>query len=176
MLDTPMTMTLTDDRKLKHYPSRFRAQAVIFSVFCACVLAINSIQAQADSAEITPLSFGRFVVANNGSVSTLRVRHDGRAQVVSGSIYPIEFGTAGEYYLSGYPAFTPLTISISGFDLSTDGPTEEFTISDFTFEDVTTDENGEATLIVGATISTSGNGNSYVNSTYDATINITITF
>ncbi len=130
----------------------------------------------ADSTEITPLSFGRFVVADNTSVSTLTIYHTGRTQRSTNNIYPIEFGTAGEYQLFNFPAFTPLDIAITGTTISAPGPTERFTIGNFTFDDVTTDANGEAIIIVGATISTSGNGTPYVSAEYDSIYNIVISY
>ena len=134
-------------------------------------------QAMSDQAVITPLSFGRFVVADNNTVSTLTVYHDGRNPRATNNIYPIETAIPGEYFLSNFPAFTPLDITVlTNDDLSTDGPTEEFTVNNVTFEDVTTDANGEATLIIGATLSTTGSGTGYVNAEYDAVIMINISF
>ena len=139
-------------------------------------LTLVSNNSYADSLEITPLWFGRFVIADNSTVSTLTIRHDGRNPIARNRIHPIEFGTAGEYQLFNFPAYTPLAITITGNNLSTAGPTEEFTIGDFTFDDVTTDADGQATLVVGATLSTSGNGTNYVSAEYSAIYNIVINY
>jgi len=148
-----------------------------FKLLPILLLVIFIGNASADQTEITPLSFGRFVVANNATVSTLTIYHDGKNPRATNNIYPIEQGRPGEYFLSGFPAFTPLDITvIANDDLTTDGPTEEFVVSDVTFDDVTTDANGEGTLIIGATLSTSGNGTGYVSSDYDAVIMINISF
>lgn len=165
---------------LKNAPvemNRLKRKALLL-LFTATIALINMISATvyADSFEIVPLWFGRFVVADNSTVSTMTIRHDGRNPIATNQIYPIEFGTAGEYQLFNFPAFTPLAITITGNDLTTPGPTEVFSIGSFTFEDVTTDVNGEAVLVVGATLSTSGSGTAYVSAEYDTIYNIVISF
>ncbi|WP_317931666.1 hypothetical protein [Halioxenophilus sp. WMMB6] len=141
------------------------------------LLSLYSAFLQADMVEVTPLSFGRFVVAGNSTISTIVIRFDGRKPLYTNQIYPLEFGTNGEYFLSNFPSFTPLNITIiSTNNLTTSGPTEEFSVADFTHNDVTTDANGQATLFVGATLSTSGSGNPYVDATYDAPYIINIDF
>lgn len=133
-------------------------------------------QALADSFEITPLWFGRFAIADNSVVSTMRIRHDGRNPIATNRMFPIEFGTAGEYQLSNFPAFTPLVVTITSNNLTTAGPTEHFTVGNFTFEDVTTDANGEAILTVGATLSTTGSGTPYVSAEYSTIYNIVFSY
>lgn len=153
------------------------ARNVITELICFSILITATVYCRADMLEITPLSFGRFVIADNSSVSTLTVYYDGRNPRASNKIYPIERGTPGEYQLSNYPAFMPLNITIiSTDDLSTSGPTEEMTLSNFTHANIRTDANGQAVLIVGATLSTSGNGNNYVSSNYSANYIINIDF
>lgn len=132
--------------------------------------------AVAAETEIVPLSFGRFVLADNSTSSTVTIRINGNNPLYSNNAYPIEFGNAGEYLLSGLPAFTPLDITVAGVSLTTGGPQESLSIGSFTYNDVTTDSNGEGTLFVGATLTSSGNGNAYVSTDYNGTITITINF
>ncbi|BFM06715.1 hypothetical protein [Halioxenophilus aromaticivorans] len=143
----------------------------------ACyLLAVYAPTSFSDELEIVPLSFGRFVIGDNNSVSTLTIRHDGRRQSSTNKMYPLETGTAGEYFLSNLPPFTPLIINVTGQDLSTNGFGERLLISNITHNQVTTDSNGEGTLFVGATLSTSGNGTPYVSAVFDSIISIDISF
>lgn len=59
---------------------------------------------------------------------------------------------------------------------STNGFGERLLISNITHNQVTTDSNGEGTLFVGATLSTSGNGTPYVSAVFDSIISIDISF
>jgi len=126
------------------------------------------------------LDFGTIAIKDNSAAHTLRIRYTG--QIINDpEIIIIVPGTPAEYYVSGFPVSTLLSISVtspSGVVTSPSaGPSNEnFTISNFDYlPSVTSDVNGEFTLYVGATLSTSGSG-IYENSFYVTTMNINISY
>lgn len=139
------------------------------------ILLLISVGAHGAVVEVQPLHFGVFALVNNASVSTLTIPYTNTNPVASSKLYPITHGQAGHYQLSGYPAFTPLTITIADFQLSI-GMSEPLTIGSFTFDPVMTDGNGDALLKVGATLSTSGNSNNYGDAAYSGNIDILISW
>jgi len=130
--------------------------------------------------EQSVLDFGTIALKDNAGTYQLRVRYTG--QIINDpEIVIVVPGTPAEYFLSGYPVSTLLSISVtspSGLVTSPFvGPSnEQFTISNFDYlPSVTSDVNGEFTLYVGATITTSGSG-TYQDTLYVTTMNITISY
>ncbi len=134
-----------------------------------------SVNTYAAIAEVQPLKFGTFALVTNNVVSTLKISESGANPVASIKLYPLVFGQAGHYQLTGYPAWTPLIITIADYQL-TIGGSEPFTIGSFTFDPVTTDGSGEALLKLGATLSTSGTNVVYGDALYTGNMNIVITW
>jgi len=131
--------------------------------------------------EQSPLDFGSIALKDNNGAYQYRLRYTG--QVINDpEIFIVSPGTPGDYFLSGFPASTLLTISITSPTGLVESPAspvpsnEAFTISNFDYiPSVTTDVNGELTVLVGATITTSGSG-SYDDSLYVTTMNINISY
>lgn len=125
--------------------------------------------------EEQPLSFGEFGLGPNDVVSTMWVPHNGQHPRGTNKLYPISLGQRGEYRLTSYPSFTPLMITINNFQL-TRAFSEPFNIEDITFEPVMTNTNGEAVLIIGATLKTTGSTAVYGDGDYSGTMNIVISW
>ncbi len=131
--------------------------------------------ANAAIAEVQALHFGVFALVNNTTVSTLTIPYGDTVPVASSKLFPISLGQAGHYQLSGYPAFTPLIITIADFQL-TIGLSEPLTVGSFIHDPVVTDGNGDALLKLGATLSTSGSSVNYGDAAYGGNLDIIITW
>ncbi len=112
---------------------------------------------------------------DNNTPSTIIVTPAGGvtygAKVVDGPVAP----QAGEYLLEGLTPDTALVVTVSDATLVLAG-NPALLISDFTTNNPTTDSNGDATLFIGATLTTSGNGSYYGSGHYAGTMGITIIF
>ena len=125
--------------------------------------------------EEQPLSFGSFAIAKNDAVSTLMVPHVGGIPIATYKLFPLTRAQPGRYRLTAYPAFTPLMINITNFQLSL-GASPLLYVEDFTFDPVNTDAAGTALLKIGATLKTTGLGGSYGDGAYSGTLNITVSW
>ena len=131
--------------------------------------------ANAAITEVQPLKFGTFALVTNNVVSTLKISDSGANPIASIKLYPLVFGQAGHYQLTGYPAWTPLIITIADYQI-VKGASEPMTIGSFVHDPVITDGSGEATLKLGATLSTSGTNVVYGDALSSGTMNIVITW
>ena len=130
---------------------------------------------QALMTETQELKFGKYAIAGNVRGSVLIVPYTGAAPWATNKIYILLAGQAGHYQLSGFPANTPLNITIPDFFLTLP-QSESFKVGQFTQENLITDSSGNAFLNLGATLYTSGNGNPYVDGSYFGNMDITIDF
>jgi hypothetical protein len=150
-------------------PSRalapWRAGARFFLMLLVCGLLAGMRMAQAaEFDERQELDFGVIAIRSNDAVSTLTLRH--RGQPVSngggaGGLMVVAHGTPGRYRLHGLPPLTVLDVSVTATDfpsLDGQGVGERLTLDTFTFDALTTSATGEAELLLGATLRTSGNG------------------
>ena len=142
---------------------------------CAIFFALWAPSASSAITEEQTLAFGEFGLGPNDVVSTMWVPHNGQNPRATNKLYPIALGQRGEYRLTGYPTFTSLMITIADFQL-TRAFSEPFNIEDITFEPVVTDTNGEALLIVGATLKTTGSTTVYGDGDYSGNMNIVISW
>lgn len=127
--------------------------------------------------ELDPLSFGTFVVPSNAAVSTLTVPLNGSVST-TGSIIALTQGVAGRYRVGGLPGNAIVDIDITAAPLFGPAlpPSQYFQITAFDHPPtVTTNASGTATFRLGATLSTSGSGVPYTDSTYTGTIDVTVT-
>lgn len=128
----------------------------------------------AESAEVQALSFGNMAITSNDTVSDLVISHiNGVSPISTNSIHILSFGTPGKYQLSGFSAYTPLVISVNSSQLSIGGA-EPINVGSFTYNDVVTDESGNALLVIGAKLSTTGSGVSYKDATYSGVMTIVV--
>jgi len=139
------------------------------------LLLFSGSYANAGITEVQPLKFGTFALVTNNVVSTLKISDSGANPVASIKLYPLVFGQAGHYQLTGYPAWTPLIITIADFQI-VKGASEPMTIGSFVHDPVITDGSGEALLKLGATLSTSGTNVVYGDALYSGNMNIVVTW
>lgn len=127
--------------------------------------------------EMDALAFGTFVVPSNAAVSTLTVPLNGSVST-TGSIIALTQGTPGRYRVGGLPGNAIVDIDVNAAPLFATGvpPSQFFLITAFDHPPtIITNAAGTATFRLGATLSTSGSGLPYTESTYTGTIDITVT-
>lgn len=118
--------------------------------------------------QIDALSFGRLAVRNNAGPRAITV--DPNNNVVSSPfiISDIE-PTRGEYLLENQDPNELLDIDISNGNLTLNdtGVGNFMTVDSFTNNNPTTDAGGNATIYIGATLTTSGNGSGYTSGSFE---------
>lgn len=127
------------------------------------------------------LSFGQVVIVDNSVVSTVTIDlSDGKTRTTKKMLVLVP-GHLGEFTLLSFQPYTEVDISVSFLSAesaSVVGSAEQFTLTNLTTEPkVTIDEHGIATIYVGGTLSTSGNGNNgYTNTSYLGSFNLVISY
>tara|TARA_R110001599_G_scaffold280951_1_gene482526 strand:- start:50 stop:526 length:477 start_codon:yes stop_codon:yes gene_type:complete len=127
--------------------------------------------------EMEPLVFGTFVVPSNAAVSTLTIPLSGSVST-TGSIIALTQGMPGRYRVGGLPGSAIVDIDVNAAPLfgAAVPASQFFQITAFDHPPtVITNAGGTATFRLGATLSTSGSGVPYTESTYTGTIDITVT-
>ena len=139
----------------------------------ALFIFVKPAKAQVVTENIT-LDFGRFVIVDNSAVRRLRIRNNCTANP-DPEFMIISPPRCGNYTVSGYPPFTPLTIALANSSLN-NGPTP-FNLRNLRTipNNVTTDALGEATFEVRAQLRSDGSGGSYIDGTYIGNFTMTIT-
>ena len=146
------------------------------SLLSFLVLLALPIMANAAVIETQALSFGEFAMRNNDASYDLTISPTGG--ISRDPIFlPFEDPQPGSYAVSGFPASTALIINVTFNDL-TGGGTQNFTISSAVISPatVTTDGAGEASFNVGATLSSSGTGVVYSDSTYNGLMTVSVNY
>lgn len=146
------------------------ALSVIFLMLC--------LTPQSHAQTITeniPLSFGRFVLVDNNAVRRLRIRTNCTENADLEYMFIIE-PECGNYTVTGYPPFTPLTVTLSNGALNGPGA-NIFRLRALTTvpTTITTDATGEATFDVRGRLDSTGNGGTYIDGGYTGTFTITVT-
>lgn len=129
---------------------------------------------------LNELSFGTVAVLNNGTESEITINVDNQYNVTN-HLRVLTPGQRGEYVLSAYPPFTQLFISANVTLTETSsavGSSEQFTLTSLTTApSVTTDAAGTATIFVGGTLRTSGDGSGqYFDTDYSVKFDISINY
>lgn len=145
------------------------------------LLLISSLPRLAFSNDIQleePLNFGHIAIKDNNSVQTLRITSSGTMTKTEGLIV-VEPGQAGRYLLYGFPSNTLLNIQVdptpvtSTFDSGT--PQATFTLLPQLDTNLyTTNGLGEVILPLGGELTTSGDGQLYLDGEYRATYTLII--
>lgn len=134
--------------------------------------------AAADSLHIVRnLTFGEFATRDNDSPHTIIIDPSNNA-TYDPALLTINPAERGEFLLEGFPANTALTISVPDTNLTLNGGGAgiRFTINSFTHNNPVTNASGEATLYLGATLTTTGSGQHYGTGNYSEGIEITIDY
>jgi len=138
------------------------------------------VELHADNTVIAPLNFGKIVVTNNTTISSLKIIADGGGCYVSGDILIVETCSPAEIYFYNFPANTQLyfTTTISNTDiLSSNASTAQFQLLEVTSKDhLITNENGEVTLNIGGTLTTTGGGGNYLDSSYQGYYRVNVEY
>ena len=137
--------------------------------------------------EIHHLDFGEFGLGDNTHPATIVIPPDdsGDATYSDGIVPGTRPARSGEYDLTGLPHNIILHTGVdmpiapeggvvvdNSSNLSKPGE-PSFTVDHFTTNSPETDNSGEATLFIGATLTTSGNGSLYHDGDYDGTLDVT---
>jgi spore coat protein U-like protein len=144
------------------------------------LLFLSSSCGYAAVSEVNNLSFGTIAVLKNDIVSEISI--DTNSQItITNHIRVLSPGQRAEYFLSAYPAFTQLFTSANILASETFSPapsSEQFTLTSLTTApSVTTDGAGTATVFVGGTLATSGDGvGQYFDTDYTVDFELTINF
>lgn len=127
--------------------------------------------------ETTGLDFGVFALTNNNAVHTLSLTWLGGV-TADPEFIVITNPTRGEYAISGFPALSPLSVVITNANLTKDdlGVGENFDVTTYDHNAVTTDAGGAATLFVGGDLDTSGSTTMYLDANHADQITITVSF
>jgi hypothetical protein len=147
--------------------------------FLVLFLSLNfSTYIQADIFELESLNFGTIAVVDNNNIGTLTIDRFGNT-TVSPQLRIISPPTAGRLLIDGLAPNTGISVSLSHgatqmTPLITSQEFFSFTLNNYS-DYLVADENGEAEIRIGATISTSGNGSLNFAQT-DYQINYQITF
>jgi len=117
------------------------------------------------------MHFGKFA-ANFTAPSSLQLGYNGDV-MTSGPLYVITAAQPARFRLEGFTANHALTVTILDFSLTPDGAGDAFLVKDFVHNTLVTDNNGDALLLVGATLQV-GAGNTYPNTDYSGNIQVDI--
>lgn len=145
------------------------------------VYATTSVLAESVT-EIRPLSFGTIALRDNNSVYQYTITFAGDVNIDPAFIV-LSNGQPAEYLIADFPPSQQLNVDILVPDTTTslsgaiDPSTSQFTITNHhTFAPtVTTNQQGEAIINIGATLSTSGSG-FYKDATYFNTMTIVVSY
>lgn len=128
--------------------------------------------------EERPLSLGRLAIASNLTVGSATVHPNG-GTTTTGAVISVIGGTPGRYRISGLLAQSLVSLSYSGTPMYPGGVAGGTTYlgidSVLAPGTVVTDGTGSAVIELGATITTTGNGNPYNDGGYQGDILITVT-
>jgi hypothetical protein len=117
------------------------------------------------------LNFGTLAIAANISVSRFTYPRTGFGISIVGQFVLIGNGLPGRYSFSGFPPNTTLSVSLDTAILDAEGTgiSEPLTVDNYDFATLTTDDQGEAELSLGARLNTTGNSGSYADALYSGT-------
>jgi Domain of unknown function (DUF4402) len=131
------------------------------------------------------LSFGTFSAARNNATLRVTVAPDSSTSYDAG-LYPDTAAQPAEYLLTGLPPNMKITLGTGIANPPTDGGliidnvsalsspgSPSFTVGTFTCNNPTTDGAGNATLLIGATLTTTGGGGYYQSGAYTGALDLT---
>lgn len=155
-----------------------RLKLTLYLVIFICSIAPDYSHSQPLIEELERLSFGTLAIPSNASVSRYTFPYTGNNALVEGRFVELNAGRPGRYRLSGFPAFTPLSVTLNTSTLTAAevGLTEPLTVDNYEASQTTTDEQGNAELSLGARLNTSGSGNGYADSSYSGSSTLRIEY
>lgn len=154
----------------------------------ALLLLVPALDGQAqEMSTIQPLSFGNLAVRQNTVPQSVRIEPDGSVSYDADIISRID-GQRGEYLFTNLPPNVVFQVGVTvpnppsegGLTLTNPSPVshggQSFTLSDLRAQDLTTDGNGDGTLYLGATLTTSGTGTMYASGHYQGDFELTLLY
>jgi|TARA_B100001059_G_C17831069_1_gene584727 hypothetical protein len=126
---------------------------------------------------LEPLNFGTIVVVKNTPSSSITLLPSGTSSTTN--IHLMHSGNPAELLFEGYGARVQLNISDTGVypSLSRVNGGNAFILNNVIYaSSVTTNAYGMGVLKVGGQLSTSGNGQPYIDDNYSTTIELTISY
>lgn len=126
---------------------------------------------------LAPLTFGTIAIPENSSVLTYDVRPSGNMRVDAGIIVAAP-GAPATFRLTGFPPNESISVSVPDVVLvrTTGGFTPTFEVIQFSASPLITDSLGQGLLHLGATLSTSGTGQNYLDGDYRPSVAVSATF
>ena len=125
------------------------------------------------------LDFGVLAVPSNSVSSAVVLSPLGTVTYGSAYVY-VAAATPGRYRLTGYPAFTDISVSMApgNVSLSSGLPGSSLTVSAAVTKPspIRTDINGQAEFDLGSTLTTNGSGQPYQDGTYLGRTTLTLSF
>lgn len=155
--------------------------ALYKNIIYLLLFSLIALPARATVTLIDDLSFGTIVVTDNSVISDIIVSRTDQISVVN-NIRVIDPGHAAEFALTDLPGNLEIFTSAIITQPTTGNPppapvTEQFTISNPDIvASIITNGSGFASIRVGATLSTSGNGGNYVDVQYQGTLQVTFNY
>ena len=131
-------------------------------------LAPNAVQAVPQIETLQRLDFGVLAMPSNSAPSTVALSPNGNASYGAGYVY-VAAATPGRYRLTGYPAFTDISVSMVNSSVNLLGISNEtFTLSSALSKPavIRTDINGQAVFDLGASLTSNGSGLPYLDGIY----------
>ena len=135
---------------------------------------------------IQDLSFGTFAIRENTMPHSITINPDGSTTYDPDIISNVD-ANRGEYQFTDLPANVTFFVGLSfsnppsegGLMIDnqtplSDGGGPQFTITTLIGEDLSTDNNGDGTLYVGGTLTTSGTGATYNSGSYTGQFDVTL--
>jgi hypothetical protein len=172
-VSTPLhSLSLPPTKWSKATPRKgVRLKHLLFLTILCWLATTTTAVAQPLIEEQQPLNFGTLAIASNSPVSRFTYPRTGTNINIEGQFALIASGSPGLYRFTGFPAYTPLSVSLNNTTLTPSGGGffEPLTVDNYDFAELTTDAQGEAELSLGARLNTTGNGISYVDAPYSST-------
>ena len=166
-------------RKNLQQPFGFRRFVAFGVVLWALALNAGPVWAEPQIVTLQRLDFGTLAITTNAAPNTLVVTPLGGATYGTGYVY-IAAVKSGRYRLTGYPAYTDISVTLTAtpLQLASGVPGEALTVSLATTQPqlLHTDQNGEVTFDLGATLTTSGSGQPYQDGAYAGLPMLTLNF
>ncbi len=128
--------------------------------------------------ELNLFHFGVLAIPGNSAVSEVQLPRSGRNVRVTGTVVIVSQGSPGRYLLSGLPPSTPVDVAVNDAELryAGAGGSEKLSVGQYDTENVVTNSQGEAEILVGGSLQTSGENNPYEDGPYRGTTRLFLTY
>ena len=155
---------------------RLNQEAPTGCLFFALLLAGSPVMADIEIEELEPLDFGTVAIPANDEVSELALSRTGLSIRVEGTMIVVDRGSPARYRLSGFPANTNIEVELDEATITAGGTgiPEPLRIEDYDFNDVRTNDAGEAEIQLGGVMRTTGNGGDYEDAPYEGSTTLRV--